>query len=58
MQRRRKAREAALQVLYGLDITGDGVDEAMDLFWDMETESQGEEEEPRIRGTPLYPTIG
>ncbi|MCX7982516.1 MAG: transcription antitermination factor NusB [Syntrophales bacterium] len=35
MRRRRKSREAALQVLYGLDMTKDDVEEAMALFWEM-----------------------
>ncbi len=36
MQRRRRAREVALQVLYGLDVTEEGdVDEAIRLFWDI-----------------------
>jgi transcription antitermination protein NusB len=35
MQRRRQAREAALQVLYGLDVTERNVDEAIRLFWEI-----------------------
>lgn len=35
MQRRRRAREAALQVLYGLDVTNRNVDEAICLFWEI-----------------------
>lgn len=34
MQQRRKAREIALQVLYGLDVLEIGVREGMALFWD------------------------
>ena len=35
MQQRRRAREIALQVLYGLDVTGKSVDEAIRLFWEV-----------------------
>ena len=35
MQRRRRAREIALQVLYGLDVADRNVDEAIRLFWDI-----------------------
>jgi transcription antitermination protein NusB len=35
MQRRRRAREVALQVLYGLDVTETNVGEAIRLFWDI-----------------------
>jgi N utilization substance protein B len=34
MQQRRKAREVALQVLYGLDVSGGNAKEAIDLFWE------------------------
>jgi N utilization substance protein B len=33
MRQRRKAREIALQVLYGLDLSNGNVNEAIDLFW-------------------------
>ena len=33
MRQRRKAREIALQVLYGLDVSNGNVKEATDLFW-------------------------
>ena len=33
MQQRRRAREIALQVLYGLDVEPKDVDEAIRLFW-------------------------
>jgi transcription antitermination protein NusB len=33
MRQRRKAREIALQVLYGLDLSDGNVGEAIDLFW-------------------------
>ena len=33
MQKRRQAREIALQVLYGLDVAERDVDEAIRLFW-------------------------
>lgn len=33
MRRRRKAREIALQVLYGLDVLEINAQEAIDLFW-------------------------
>ncbi|MDD5169669.1 MAG: transcription antitermination factor NusB [Syntrophales bacterium] len=35
MQRRRRAREVALQVLYGLDVAEKSVDEAIRLFWEI-----------------------
>lgn len=35
MRRRRRAREAALQVLYGLDVAEKNVDEALRLFWEI-----------------------
>ena len=35
MQKRRRAREVALQVLYGLDVADRNVDEAIRLFWDI-----------------------
>lgn len=35
MLRRRRAREIALQVLYGLDTTGGDVAEKIDLFWSL-----------------------
>jgi len=37
MQRRRKAREVALQALYGLDVTERTVDEAIGPFWEIFT---------------------
>ncbi len=33
MRQRRKAREIALQVLYGLDLSNGDINEAIDLFW-------------------------
>ena len=33
MHQRRKAREVALQVLYTMDILGNNISEAIDLFW-------------------------
>jgi N utilization substance protein B len=33
MRQRRRAREIALQVLYGLDVSGGNVKETIDLFW-------------------------
>ena len=33
MRQRRKAREIAVQVLYGLDVSQGNVQEAIDLFW-------------------------
>ena len=47
MQRRRRAREVALQVLYGLDVTDRGVDEAVRLFWGM-FDSSAEPVEPGL----------
>lgn len=44
MHRRRKAREAALQVLYGLDMTKDDAEEATALFWEMGTYAEDREE--------------
>ncbi len=34
MRQRRKAREVALQVLYGIDVAQGNLRETMDLFWD------------------------
>lgn len=34
MGTRRRGRESALQVLYQIDVTQRGVDQALDLFWD------------------------
>ncbi len=50
MQRRRQAREAALQVLFGLDITRGDVAEAVTLFWEMGACLEDQEEDIR------YPT--
>ncbi|HOJ51588.1 MAG TPA: transcription antitermination factor NusB [Syntrophales bacterium] len=47
MHRRRKAREAALQVLYGLDMTKDSAEEAMALFWDMGAYAEDREDTVR-----------
>lgn len=44
MQRRRKAREAALQVLYSLDANGGDADEALRRFWEI-FDSTGEPED-------------
>jgi N utilization substance protein B len=33
MRQRRKAREVAMQVLYGLEVTRGNLQEAIDLFW-------------------------
>jgi len=33
MRKRTKARECALKILYAIDITGQGPDESIDVFW-------------------------
>jgi N utilization substance protein B len=43
MQRRRRAREVALQVLFGLDVTETNVDEAIRLFWGIFESPEGPE---------------
>jgi N utilization substance protein B len=44
MRPRRKAREAALQVLYGLDINRVNPEEGISLFWEMGSYTEDEEE--------------
>jgi len=45
MRKRTKARECALKILYGIDITGDSIQESTDNFWQsQEIEDPGVQE--------------
>lgn len=45
MRKRTRARECALKILYGIDITGDSVQESIDNFWQsQEIEDPGVQE--------------
>ncbi|HOK07190.1 MAG TPA: transcription antitermination factor NusB [Syntrophales bacterium] len=51
MHNRRRAREIALKVLYGLDVAGGDEDEALSLFWEIHqpVKKGGGEEEEKVR---------
>jgi len=50
MRKRTLARELALQVLYQMDITGDGSEPALDNFWAARSEEKIEEEVKSFAG--------
>jgi len=45
MRKRTKARECALKILYAIDITGQGPDESIDVFWLNNEESDNQTKE-------------
>lgn len=45
MRKRTKARECALKILYAIDITGQGPDESIDVFWLNNEESDNQTRE-------------
>ena len=46
MQQRRRAREFALQILYGLDLQDGDVNEALDFFWSIQKNPEYLEQHP------------
>ena len=55
MQQRRRAREFALQVLYGLDLQDRQVAEILDIFWTiMESHEDLGKQLPRDEGAKLF----
>jgi len=50
MRKRSRARELALQILYQIDITHDAPDEALENFWQANTEENIEDEQKAFAG--------